>query len=407
MLKYRGYPVSEHGFREFEKVLGRGEQISCFGREVIEGFCSSKITEDGEREAVETVLFEEERCVALGPYEEITMTSNGQVAIIINGPLPHIPLISSLGGQVLEIYPSINALVPSSTIPPLLKLSSKPRSLDQKPNSRTFTSLSAGDAHFSFIVNYQWHSPEHNIAQSNLIAESYYNRIWSIRTDKRSFNDDAWIPLEEELRGLEEEIFFTVEGTDVISTTLRPEDDETGSFGEKLEGNGGVEIRTERLGLFCAEDNDSRDLDFTICKSNGWITIGLATGTQSDSSQDPRPDDSPPPFTSLTSLAVGKAYLLPFSRAQSTIPALRTGEIAFHGIADIHCGSEHVMVRLSNGEVWSLGNNIFGQRGIQRGGEGLLGWRKVEVERMGRVRGIICGKWNSFFIVEGSHGDIE
>lgn len=229
-------------------------------------------------------------------------------------------------------------------------------------------------------------------------------------------NDVAWIPLEEELRGLEEDLFFSVEGSDIISTTLRREtSDENGGFREQVaemesnphqEGGKEVEIKTAKLGLFCAEDSDSRDImDFTISKSNGWITLGLTTEIPSDSFQHLTHGHNP--YTPETLPCIGKAYLFPFSRAQSTIPSLRSGEIAFSSILDINCGSEHVMVLLPNGEVWSLGNNTFGQRGIQRDGEVLPGWVKVKGMGMGKVKKIICGKWNSFFIVEQSHGNVE
>ena len=306
---------------------------------------------------------------------------------------------------MLEIYSSITSLFPSNTTLPLLRFTSIPSLMHHQPNARKFTSLSAGDSHFSFIVNHHWTS------SSISIAESYYNKVWSIRTDKRSLNEVAWIPLEEELRGLEEDLFFWVEGSDIVSTTLHGKrSDENGGFGEGAvemqrdedpdpEGGKDVQLKTEKLGLFCAEDSDSRDTDFTISKSNGWITLGLTTEIPSNSSQHlthPSIPPSPPP-------GLGKAYLLPFSRARSTIPALPTSEIAFKNILDIHCGSEHVLVLLSNGEVWSLGNHSFGQRGLQSSEEEvLLGWIKVSGMGMGRVKKIFCGKWNSFFIVERS-----
>ena len=64
--------------------------------------------------------------------------------------------------------------------------------------------MSAGDAHFSFLIHYEWPSsiPE---------METYYNNIWSIRTDSRSLNDDlAWIPLEDELSTLEDPTFVKI-----------------------------------------------------------------------------------------------------------------------------------------------------------------------------------------------------
>ena len=209
-------------------------------------------------------------------------------------------------------------------------------------------------------------------------------------------------------------MFFWVEGSDIVSTTLQREtSDENGGFGEgvvemqrdedpDLEGGKKIELKTERLGLFCAEDSNSRDTDFTITKSNGWLTLGLTTDGPSDSSRNLTHHlipPSPPP-------RLVKAYLLPFSRAQSTIPDLRPSELAFNNILEMDCGSEHVLVLLSNGEVWSLGNHSFGQRGLQLSEEeDLSGWSKMD--GMGRVKKIICGRWNSFFIVERSFGNGE
>jgi hypothetical protein len=219
-------------------------------------------------------------------------------------------------------------------------------------------------------------------------------------------NDVAWIPLDEELSSLEEEMFLTIAGSDVLSTSLLPGGfDENGSFGERegQNGDGGkeVDIRTETLGLFCAEDTDSRDMDFSKSNSNGWITLALTETSPSDNS----PTHLSPGHLPRSSLPAGKGYLIPFGRARSSIPSLEIGEIAFSRIADISCGSEHVVVLLENGEVWSLGNNPYGQRGIKRGEEVLGGW--IKLEGMGRVKGVICGKWSSFFVVERGNEDVS
>jgi hypothetical protein len=88
IIQHRGYPVSEKGLQEIERAFEKGERIEFFGREVIEGICKFRVSDKNAREAVETLLFEDDKCVTLRPCEEIAMTSTGHVAIIINGISP-------------------------------------------------------------------------------------------------------------------------------------------------------------------------------------------------------------------------------------------------------------------------------------------------------------------------------
>ena len=88
IIQHRGYNVSEKGLQEIKKALDKDERIEFFGREVIEGICKFRVSEENAREAVETISFEDDKCVTLRPCEEIAMTSTGHVAIIINGISP-------------------------------------------------------------------------------------------------------------------------------------------------------------------------------------------------------------------------------------------------------------------------------------------------------------------------------
>src|SRR5271163_3076980 len=68
--------------------------------------------------------------------------------------------------------------------PPILTITVPP-STRLKEFSEPISRLSAGDAHFSFIVTH-FLEPVPGV--------EYYHSIWSIRTDSRSTNDAGWIP---------------------------------------------------------------------------------------------------------------------------------------------------------------------------------------------------------------------
>jgi len=320
-------------------------------------------------------------------------------------PFLNVRKTNLLAGQVLQLYTSISSLhSPSKDTKPLLRLSFPTNPPDQPPSSK-FSSLSAGDAHFAFIVSHE----RTNCTATPGIIEPYYNKIWSIRTDKRSLNDEAWIPLVEELESLEQEAeleeFIQIGGTDVLNTTtLRDSPSRSSSIAETISRKGDesmgldmtssrreVELEMQTLALFVADCSISWDVEFTQTHSKGWLTLALSSRPQS-----PHPTaHHDPPSTPR------KAYLFPFGKAASTIPGLQIGEIIpFDGVVGASCGSEHVVVVLESGEVWSLGNNGFGQRGIGGGEEQGVGeeWRKVR--GIEGVRKVLCGKWNAFFVVE-------
>jgi hypothetical protein len=427
-LVYRGYKAFDTQLREVEKTVCDGEWISGFGRETLEGVCKYNIISKQtpqQRKGLETILFQDDKKIALRPVDEVAITATGQVAVITNGtPINHFSKLkadsSFVAGQCLEVYPSITCLYPANKdTKPLLKLKfiTEPKNLDQiDGNGTSFSSLSAGDAHFSFIVNH--HNWSNNTSMDDIV-EPYYNKVWSIRTDKRSLHDEAWIPLEEELDTLGDEEFITIEGEDVLYTTLGPrgshtlssDPSETTSHAKVMDSTNDldvtsprkVEIKMKTLGLFVV-DCTSWDVEFQKCHSNGWITIALSVTEQ------PFPENPQIAlaqnslFTSTTS-DIREGYLFPFGKAVSMIPGLEIGAMTFEGVVDISCGSEHVVVLLENGQVWSFGNNGYGQRGIEfLKEEEAEGWR--EVEGVKGVKKILCGKWNTFFVVERGDDDV-
>ena len=393
-----------------QERLCEGERIAGFGRETLEGVCKYRFSREGScRTASETVLFDDDKSIVISPVEEIAISSTGHVAVITNGapPLSLCPFLNVrktnlLAGQVLQLYTSISSLhSPSKDTKPLLRLSFPTNPPDQPPSSK-FSSLSAGDAHFAFIVSHE----RTNCTATPGIIEPYYNKIWSIRTDKRSLNDEAWIPLVEELESLAQEAeleeFIQIGGTDVLNTTLRGSPSSSSiaeTTSHKDEQSMGlnptssrqeVELEMQTLALFVA-GSISWDVEFTQTHSKGWLTLALS----------PRPQSPHPTAQHNPPSTPRKAYLFPFGKAASTIPGLQIGEIIpFTGIVGASCGSEHVVVVLDNGEVWSFGNDGFGQRGIGGGeGHGVVDeWRKVD--GVDGVRKVLCGKWNTFFVVE-------
>lgn len=198
------------------------------------------------------------------------------------------------------------------------------------------TMLSAGDAHFSFIVSYTWPSSPPEI-------ETYYNNLWSIRTDSRSFNDSTWIPLDEELSSLEDPTFVKI---------------------EKPTSSG--------ISILCAQNDEP--VEFIACASAGWMTAAICNQR--------------------------KAWIFPFGRAITTIPNLPTGIIPeFNDVKDIRVGSSHIVVLLGNEEVWTFGLNDHGQCGFS-GTEGIGSWRKLDIPITGgTITQLICGRWNTYLVV--------
>ena len=183
----------------------------------------------------------------------------------------------------------------------------------------------------------------------------YYNNIWSIRTDPRSLEETAWIPLADELSSLEDSSFVQTEG------------------------------QLEDLPVLCAQNDEG--VYFESSCSNGWITG--ATCSQA------------------------RAWLNPFGRAKTTVGDLPAGQVPFDEVCDISVGSNHVVLGRYDSKLWTFGGNEHGQRGFEnppaQNGEqpgtcnskGLEGWKTLDAfPPRSKVVQILCGKWNTFFIIE-------
>jgi Regulator of chromosome condensation (RCC1) repeat len=198
--------------------------------------------------------------------------------------------------------------------------------------------LSAGDAHFSFIMDYRW--PENETTPEMI---QYYNNIWTIRTDTRSLNDDAWNPLDEELSSLETPPEISIEGP-----------------------------AKSKLPIFCAAKDDA--VEFTECVSAGWITGGVTENKQ--------------------------AWIFPFGRALNKVPNLPIGLVEeVSDVVELALGDGHIVLRTKTDEVWTFGANDRGQRGLT-GSENVDSWRNLDIPKGARVRQIACGRWNTFIVLE-------
>ena len=85
---YRGYKAFDTQLREVEKKLCDGEWISGFGKETLEGVLKYNIISkrnSQQRKGLETILFQDDKNIALRPVEEMAITATGHVAVIING----------------------------------------------------------------------------------------------------------------------------------------------------------------------------------------------------------------------------------------------------------------------------------------------------------------------------------
>lgn len=406
----RGFKGFDTLLQEVEERLAEGEWISAFGKETLEGIGKYRMDKGGSgRTAVQTIIFQDDKCTTPRPVEEIAITSTGHVAVITDCIPLHSRALTKLiypAGQVVEVYPSISSLYFDTTVvEPLLKLIFTTFSTGRG----TFSSLSAGDAHFSFLVYHQ--SNPSSSGDNPLEEELYYNSIWSIRTDKRSPNDEAWSLLENDIDTNDLHPYIHIEGTDVEYTNLREDytpqyaraDTESENDGKELpewkyyETNRIASIGLERMQLLASvADFGDWGWEFGKCCCGGWITVGLSV-TETSQPEEPKNLVS---GVRKAKYGVGKGYVFPFGKAMSAIPNLEIGEIPLENVVDISCGTEHIMVVLENGQVWSCGNNGFGQRGFQQEEVKEEGWKQVQGIR--EVKKIMCGKWNTFFLVERS-----
>lgn len=257
--------------------------------------------------------------------------------------------MTNLDGTTIHVYSSLATLQPEKTddtTEPIFTLKiTKPTS---SPAMSTISSLSAGDAHFSFIVSYVWPS-------TSPTEEAYYNNVWSIRTDSREMNDSVWIPLQEELSTLEDSSFVHIEPSASASTTTK-------------------------IRVLCAQTTDP--VEFVKCVSAGWITAALCNQ--------------------------GKAWIFPFGRAIAIIPQLPIGEVSeFTGVRDISVGSYHIAIlkkEADETQIWTFGLNDHGQRGFKKDESQeineMVTWKKLMIQGNRIVKQVVCGKWNTFVVVE-------
>ena len=247
---------------------------------------------------------------------------------------------------MLSVFNSLKALHPDSMEDPVLSITFPPstRRIDRKTNfdgvGGPISNLDAGDAHFSFIVTHFW-EPEPGV--------EYYHNIWSVRTDSRSMDDDAWILLEDEFSIMEDPSFVTVKVSD----------------------------RGKEMVIMCA--NGDELVDFVECVSNGWITAAVS-------------DDN-------------RAWIFPFGRAISTIPDLPVGEVKeLKDAFKVSVGDQHIVVVTGTSDhpcFWTFGLNDHGQRGFVNDGQNPQPtWRKLDLMMDVTLRDLTCGKWNTYLVSE-------
>jgi hypothetical protein len=240
----------------------------------------------------------------------------------------------------------LKALHPDSTEEPILTITIPPstRLITSSDSTHPISSLSAGDAHFSFIVTHFW-EPEPGV--------EYYHNIWSIRTDSRFTDDAAWIPLEEELSSVEDPSFVTIEAS----------------------GKG-----TE-MAIMCV--NTEELVEFVACESAGWITAAIS-------------DDNRAwifPF----GRAISTIPDLPIGEVTE-----------FKDVIKLGVGSQHIVIVTGSNPpvyschcIWTFGLNDHGQRGFSQDEQTLVkGWRKLDIGKDVRVSDLACGKWSTYLIIE-------
>lgn len=321
-LKYRGYSFLAHKLSDLEQSKSVSQINRAFGTETLVGI--SVVFHDGSTKLID--LYGDERTPSLSNYIEIAIAGNGHLAAITRD------------GTSLVVYPSFHCFGPDGVLrfEPLLKLT-----IPSSPGEmKSFSSLSAGDAHFSFIVSYTWPS-------SKLEMEAYYKNIWCVRTDSRSMDDSAWVSLEEELETLEERLPVQIDVSDKEMPVLCPLTEEP--------------------------------VEFVQCVSSGWMTAAICDQGKAWVFPFGRA------MSTIPGLPVGEI----------------TG---FNNVRDISIGSSHIALRRDTkgwGEVWTFGLNDHGQRGFRPDREDdAPSWRNVEFEGNQKITQLRCGKWNTFFVVE-------
>lgn len=350
-LHFKGLDTPKILKDTLERAKPNIKMVDCFGTESLIGV-KNRLREmhvlEGDRK--------DEKISKIDGYIMVVVAGNGYVAAVPGEDIQDYGKMQSMYDAEfpeetkLEIYSSLSELLsPPEKRQPLLQLEVLDHygyredefdDSDSDPDNRllkagTISCLSAGDAHFSFVLNYRW--PEHWQAD-DLIQD--YSNIWTIRTDTRSLNDDAWIPLDEELASMDTAPWVSVEGPGKL-----------------------------KLPIFCAAKDDSAE--FETCLSVGWITAGVTNDNL--------------------------AWIFPFGRAFSKVPNLPFGRIdEVPGVEQLALGDGHIVLRTRAHEVWTFGANDHGQRGSEGGDS----WKKLDIPEGAKVRQIACGRWNTFVVLK-------
>jgi hypothetical protein len=213
-LVYRGNSASEE-FREslnrFGASLFVGDKLSAFGSEVLKGVIKHSPTRTSNGS-----LFEDDgSMIPIKGIQEIAISGSGYVGVILEG---NRFISTNPDWTTLHVYRTLSEFHSNSSKP--LVTISIPSAGTQVDSVKPITSLSAGDAHFSFIITH-WPS-SHDI-------ETFYSNLWSIRTDPRSLNDSEWIPVQDELSSLEDESFVQINASDDVRV-LSAHDNQNAEF---------------------------------------------------------------------------------------------------------------------------------------------------------------------------------
>jgi len=317
--------------RRYEE-LSQSQAAYPFGSESLTGFnllCGEAYVGTGETITEHTIE---------GGFYRIAISGTGHIAIASKeGSV----IMAHLGNETLKIYPPCETRLPGPAIEPLLTITT-----EGNKAQGSFRNLTAGEAHFAFVVYY--------FNEQSELEFGKYVELWSIRTDTRSVEDSAWQPIERHLQNLD-----LFEDSSWVSVTSKSED---------------LHVFLANIDEDCVEMEDN--------KSGGWFTVGR------DGEE---------------------IWLFPFDRALMTIPELPMGPVSGFVVRQIAAGSNHIaIIALEDDDkyqLWTFGLNDHGQCGYSNecqeagGGTNEGGWHLVYETPPGRRLGqVVCGKWNTFFV---------
>jgi hypothetical protein len=282
----------------------------AFGRESLLGFCPSG---------------------GALPFNAIAISGTGHIAVIgiLQGDIAH------TDNKTLSVFPPGGpAILDSLDARPCVNITI----LDDGVSNKPLKSLSAGEAHFSFIV------------KCDATDRRKYNRIWSIRTDSRSVDDSGWARIEEHLEALEDTSWLKI---------TRESDD---------------------FQLFCAETED--DEEFDQCSSGGWFAIARSsTG-------------------SAWTFPFGRALMIIPDLPNGLVECFEDicqVSAGINHIAVIKEENEQYQVwTLGLNDHGQCGYPESYEGNVMKNEDG---WHMVYEAPRGRIlQNLVCGKWNTFFV---------